>query len=95
MKFAHVALWTHDLKQAATFWRRYFGAEVGDRYQSKRRPGFVSCFVTLPGGRATIELMTGSIVNVGPGCRTMAITGRPTVTSSSRSSDADSGQTEH
>jgi lactoylglutathione lyase len=66
MRFAHVALWTHDLNQAATFWRRYFGAEVGDIYQSKRRPGFVSCFVTLPGGRAKIELMTGPWVTDTP-----------------------------
>jgi lactoylglutathione lyase len=59
MDIAHIALWTHDLEESATFWRRYFGAEVGDVYRSKRRPGFVSCLVTLPGARAKIELMAG------------------------------------
>lgn len=58
MHIAHVALWTRDLDEAATFWRRFFHAEVGERYQSKRRPGFVSCFVRLPGSATTIELMT-------------------------------------
>ena len=59
MNIAHVALWTRDLNEAATFWRRYFGADVGPVYQSKRRPGFLSRFVTLPGGRAAIEVMAG------------------------------------
>jgi lactoylglutathione lyase len=54
----HVALWTRDLEQAASFWCRYFGARAGRMYRSQRRRGFVSCFVTLPGGGATIELMT-------------------------------------
>ena len=60
MNIAHVALWTRDLDEAALFWRRYFDAEVGVTYRSKRRPGFVSRFVTLPGDRTMIELMTGS-----------------------------------
>lgn len=55
---AHVALWTRDLDGAARFWRDYFGAEVGEPYRSKRRVGFVSRFVTLPGG-GRIELMSG------------------------------------
>ncbi|MFP3566358.1 hypothetical protein [Paraburkholderia sp. SIMBA_030] len=29
MNFAHVALWTRDLDEAALFWRRYFDAYVG------------------------------------------------------------------
>jgi lactoylglutathione lyase len=66
MNLAHVALWTKDLNQMATFWRQYFGAEVGNIYQSKRRPGFVSCFVTLPGGRVKIELMTGPWITDAP-----------------------------
>jgi lactoylglutathione lyase len=60
MHIAHVALWTRDLKEAATFWRRFFGADIGECYQSKRRPGFVSRFVRLPGSQTAIELMTGS-----------------------------------
>ncbi|WP_267353672.1 MULTISPECIES: VOC family protein [unclassified Methylobacterium] len=59
MRFAHVALWTRDLDAAAAFWRDYFGAEVGAEYHSRRRAGFVSRFVTLPGPGAHIELMTG------------------------------------
>ena len=58
MRLAHVALWTRDLDGAATFWRHYLGASVGEPYLSRRRPGFVSRFVTLPGG-GQIELMTG------------------------------------
>lgn len=58
MRLAHVALWTRDLDGAAAFWHRYFGASVGEAYHSQRRPGFVSRFVTLPGGMQ-IELMTG------------------------------------
>lgn len=58
MKVAHVALWTADLNSAATFWEDYFGAVVGAPYASRRRPGFISRFVELPGGGARIELMT-------------------------------------
>ncbi|MDR5782991.1 VOC family protein [Caballeronia sp. LZ065] len=58
MKVAHVALWTRDLDGAAAFWREHFGAGIGERYHSRRRPGFVSCFVTLPGDGVQIELMT-------------------------------------
>lgn len=57
MKLAHVALWTHDLEAAAAFWQDCFGAEVGAAYHSRRREGFVSRFVTLPGGGPSIELM--------------------------------------
>lgn len=59
MHLAHVALWTKDLEAGASFWRLYFAAEVGEAYHSTRRPGFVSRFITLPEGRAQIELMTG------------------------------------
>jgi lactoylglutathione lyase len=59
MKIAHVALWTRDLEGAAAFWRDYFGAAIGERYESRRRPGFTSRFATLPGGGPTIELMAG------------------------------------
>jgi lactoylglutathione lyase len=59
MHFAHIALWTRDLEAAAQFWQRLFGAEVTAEYHSRRRPGFVSRFVILPGGSDRIELMTG------------------------------------
>lgn len=58
MKFAHVALWVSDLDSAALFWHHYFGASVGSHYESKRRPGFVSRFITLSGTDVEIELMT-------------------------------------
>jgi lactoylglutathione lyase len=66
MDVAHVALWTRDLKESVTFWRRYFNAEAGDIYQSARRPGFTSCFVTLPGAHAKIELMTAPWITGAP-----------------------------
>ncbi len=65
MKISHVALWTRDLQAAAEFWRTYFTAEVGEIYRSKRRPGFVSCFATLPGNGAVLELMSGPWVEGG------------------------------
>lgn len=58
MKLAHVALWTRDLDEAASFWEACFQATVGAPYHSKRRPGFVSRFATLPGG-LRVELMAG------------------------------------
>lgn len=58
MRLAHVALWTLDLDAAAAFWRRHFGAAVGDLYESRNRPGFRSRFIRLPDGGA-IELMAG------------------------------------
>lgn len=58
MRIHHIALWTRDLDAAARFWADYFGARIGERYESGRRPGFTSRFVHLEGG-AAIELMTG------------------------------------
>lgn len=58
MRIAHAALWTRDLDAAAEFWRRTFNAAIGEPYESRRRQGFVSRFVTLASGDK-IELMTG------------------------------------
>ncbi|HET7331878.1 VOC family protein [Dyella sp.] len=66
MHIAHTALWTRDMEAAAIFWRDYFGAEVGEAYYSQRRPGFVSRFITLAGGGAKIELMTGPWIETAP-----------------------------
>lgn len=74
MRIAHSALWTRDLVAAAAFFEGYFGASVGEPYRSRRREGFVSRFVTLPGGPADgsaggggqIELMTGPWLFDGP-----------------------------
>lgn len=40
------------------FWETYFGARRGRIYQSTRRPGFTSCFLTLEDG-VRIEVMSG------------------------------------
>ncbi|TPW28471.1 glyoxalase/bleomycin resistance/extradiol dioxygenase family protein [Martelella alba] len=53
---AHVAMWTGDLERMAAFYRDHFGAAIGPRYESRRRPGFVSRFITLSQGPA-IEIM--------------------------------------
>ncbi len=58
MRIAHVALWTADLDGLCRFWAETFGAVVGDLYESARRPGFCSRFLTLKGGPA-IEVMQG------------------------------------
>ena len=65
MRLAHVALWTTDLDAAAAFWSDYFGAEVGDLYESRNRPGFRSRFAKLPDGGG-IELMAGPWVEAAP-----------------------------
>lgn len=67
MKLTHVALWTQDLEAAVVFWRDYFDVEVGDRYDSKNRPGFASRFVRLPGSDVRIEIMEGPWVKPHPG----------------------------
>ncbi|TNB49869.1 glyoxalase/bleomycin resistance/extradiol dioxygenase family protein [Martelella lutilitoris] len=55
-RIAHVALWTADLDRLAAFYERVFAAHAGARYESRRRPGFVSRFITLTDGPA-IEIM--------------------------------------
>ena len=67
MKLAHVALWTSDLDGTAGFWKEYFGAEIGEKYTSRNRPGFTSRFVTLPGNDIRVELMEGPWVAPNPG----------------------------
>jgi lactoylglutathione lyase len=57
MKIAHVALWTRDLDRSAEFYKDTFDAEIGSKYHSKRREGFVSQFAKLKDG-PSIELMT-------------------------------------
>lgn len=67
LRLAHVALWTRDLEAAAQFWKHYFDAEIGPRYESRNRPGFVSRFVRLPRANLAIELMEGPWVSSHPG----------------------------
>jgi lactoylglutathione lyase len=58
MRIAHVAVWTLDLDEAVRFWTEFFGATAGAPYESQRRPGFRSRFLSLPNG-PSLELMTG------------------------------------
>ena len=57
MNIGHVALWCRDIERVAGFWIEYFGAQTGPRYESTRRPGFVSRFIRLGDG-VTLELMS-------------------------------------
>ncbi|RWB35821.1 MAG: glyoxalase/bleomycin resistance/extradiol dioxygenase family protein [Mesorhizobium sp.] len=64
MKLAHIALWTKDVEQASAFWSEFFDAEIGERYESRNRIGFVSRFVTLRGSGLKLELMQGPWVEM-------------------------------
>ena len=60
-RIAHVALWTpspESLERLRAFYETWLGARAGARYESARRAGFASYFLTLPGGGARLELMT-------------------------------------
>jgi lactoylglutathione lyase len=58
MKLAHVALWTTELDRLVAFFEDMFGATASPLYESRRRAGFSSKFLTLSEG-ATIEIMSG------------------------------------
>jgi lactoylglutathione lyase len=57
-RIAHVACWVTELDAAAFWWVATFGADVGDTYVSRNRPGFRSRLVRLGDGLA-LELMAG------------------------------------
>lgn len=74
MRIEHVALWTRDtatLERLRDFYETWFAATAGSRYESRRRPGFTSYFLTFPSdGDATgarLELMTAP--DIGDGSR--------------------------
>lgn len=50
MRFAHVTLCTEDLEGMAGFWRRYFGATIGEPRHSEHQQGLVSRLAALPAG---------------------------------------------
>ena len=61
MRIEHVALWTPDaesLERLRAFYVAHFGARANARYESARRAGFASYFLTFPDGGARLELMT-------------------------------------
>lgn len=66
MRIGHVALWTQDIERLSAFWAETFGAEIGERYESARRPGFVSRFLSLAEG-PTIEIMQGPWIGASDG----------------------------
>jgi lactoylglutathione lyase len=55
MKIEHIALWTDDIERLASFYQRYFGATVGDKYVNATK-GFESRFISFEAG-ARIEIM--------------------------------------
>jgi lactoylglutathione lyase len=60
MRIEHVAIWTRDsatLERLRAFYETWLGATAGPRYESARRPGFTSCFLSFGDG-ARLELMT-------------------------------------
>ena len=74
MRIEHVALWTRDtatLERLRDFYERWFAAASGPRYESRRRPGFTSYFLTFPAdgdtAGARLELMTAP--DIGDGSR--------------------------
>lgn len=74
MRIEHVALWTRDsatLERQRAFYERWFGAQSGARYESRRRPGFTSYFLTFPAdgesGGTRLELMAAPDIGEGPG----------------------------
>jgi lactoylglutathione lyase len=58
VRIEHLAVWTTDLERSRAFYERYFGARAGEQYRSTTRRGFVSYFLTFPGGGSRLELMT-------------------------------------
>jgi lactoylglutathione lyase len=54
-RLEHVALWARDIDRVAAFYARYFGAQVGERYENPRK-GFQSRFLSFASG-ARLEVM--------------------------------------
>src|SRR5262245_10291709 len=52
----HIGLWVQDLERTCSFYARYFGATIGDRYVNTSK-GFASRFLTFAAG-SRIEVMT-------------------------------------
>jgi lactoylglutathione lyase len=75
MRIEHVAMWTRDLERLATFYARYFGAEVGPKYANSAK-GFESRFLSF-GSAPRLELMQSTAlqpVEHAPGAQRMGLT---------------------
>lgn len=57
MRIEHLALWTDDVDRLCAFYAHWFGAEAGPLYESARRRGFRSRFLSFPDGGARLEVM--------------------------------------
>ena len=65
----HVALWTRRPERLVDFYRTYFGATAGPRYENPAK-GFVSYFVRFPGGDTALEVMRrADVAGCAPGER--------------------------
>ncbi|HYD53015.1 MAG TPA: VOC family protein [Gemmatimonadaceae bacterium] len=58
MRIEHLAIWTRDVDALCAFYARWFEATAGAPYESARRAGFRSRFVTFPDAGARLEVMT-------------------------------------
>jgi lactoylglutathione lyase len=58
IRIEHLALWTVNVDALAEFYRRHFGARVGERYENPAK-GFASRFVSFDTG-ARLELMSST-----------------------------------
>lgn len=57
MKIEHIALWATHKERIIGFYVRYFNAIAGEIYHNPAKR-FKSCFLTLPGGGARLEVMS-------------------------------------
>jgi lactoylglutathione lyase len=80
VRLDHVALWTDDIDRLASFYNKYFGAKIDEKYVNASK-GFESRFVTFEGGPGgtpvRLELMrTTSMrpVSHPPGIQRMGLT---------------------
>src|SRR5579864_9042547 len=74
-RIEHAALWLRDLDSVCDFYARYFGANVGSRYENLAK-GFASRFLVFESG-ARIEVMTTtslSPVGIEHGAHRMGLT---------------------
>ena len=74
-RIEHVAMWAEDLDCLASFYKKYFGADVGPAYENPAK-GFRSRFLTFEQS-ARLELMHSSTVNPvahTPGMQRMGLT---------------------
>lgn len=71
VRIEHVAVWTNDLERLRVFYERYLDARAGPQYRSSTRPGFVSYFLTFPGGGIRLELMSAPGLAAGPRAATV------------------------